>query len=108
MEDKRIETVKNWPKPKSMRDIQVFLGFANFYQCFIQSFGKIARLLTSMLRTSLTQSAKNLLLLIDVAEDAEVDVDGSYREDKTVKRSPRFKNSNKAGYLTPEARLVFT
>ena len=31
MEDKRIETVKNWPKPKSVRDIRVFLGFANFY-----------------------------------------------------------------------------
>ena len=35
MEDKKIETVKNWPKPKFMRDIQVFLGFANFYLWFI-------------------------------------------------------------------------
>ena len=31
MEVKRIEVMKNWPKPKSVRDIQVFLGFANFY-----------------------------------------------------------------------------
>lgn len=35
MEDKRIEAVKNWPKPKSVRDIQVFLGFTNFYYRFI-------------------------------------------------------------------------
>ena len=35
MEDKRIEVVRNWPKPKSVWDIQVFIGFANFYQCFI-------------------------------------------------------------------------
>ena len=35
MEDKRIEAVKNWPEPKSVRDIQVFIGFANFYRRFI-------------------------------------------------------------------------
>ena len=29
MEDKRIEVVKKWPQPKMMRNIQVFLGFAN-------------------------------------------------------------------------------
>ena len=31
MEDERIKAVKKLPKPKSVRDIQVFLGFANFY-----------------------------------------------------------------------------
>ena len=31
MEDERIEAVKNWPEPTSVRDIQVFIGFANFY-----------------------------------------------------------------------------
>ena len=31
MEDEQIEIVKNWSELKSMRDIQVFLGFANFY-----------------------------------------------------------------------------
>ena len=30
IEDKQIEVMKNWPKPKSIRDIQVFLNFANF------------------------------------------------------------------------------
>ena len=28
MEDKRIEVVRNWHKPKLMKDIQVFLDFA--------------------------------------------------------------------------------
>ena len=51
MEAKRIEVVKNWPKPKSVRNIQVFLGFANFYRRFIQSFSKIAAPLTWMLKT---------------------------------------------------------
>ena len=31
IEDKQIEAVKNWPEPTSVRDIQVFIGFANFY-----------------------------------------------------------------------------
>ena len=52
MEAERIEVVKDWPKPKSVRDIQVFLGFANFYQRFIQGFSRIAAPLTSMLKTT--------------------------------------------------------
>ena len=32
MEVEQIELVKKWPEPKSVSDIQVFLGFANFYQ----------------------------------------------------------------------------
>lgn len=32
IEDERIEEVKNWPKPKLVQNIQVFINFANFYQ----------------------------------------------------------------------------
>ena len=35
MEVERIEVVKEWPKPKSVQNIQVFLSFANFYWQFI-------------------------------------------------------------------------
>ena len=35
IEDKRIEAIKQWPEPQSVRNIQVFLGFANFYSRFI-------------------------------------------------------------------------
>ena len=70
--------VNSWPKPKLIRDIQVFLGFANFYQGFIHSFSKIAGSFTSMLRTSAaTRLSKNLLLSIDVAEVDEVGIGGS-------------------------------
>ena len=41
-----------WPELKTIRDIQVFLGFANFYRQFIQGFSKIAASLTSMLKTT--------------------------------------------------------
>ena len=46
-----MEVVKNWLEPKSICDIQVFLGFANFYRRFIQGFSRIAAPLTSMLKT---------------------------------------------------------
>ena len=52
METIRIEVVRKWPEPKSIRDIQVFLGFANFYWRFIQGFSRITTLLTSMLKTT--------------------------------------------------------
>ena len=35
MEDEKIETVRNWPEPKLVRDIQIFFSFANFYWRFI-------------------------------------------------------------------------
>ena len=106
IEDERIEAVRNWPEPKSVKDIQVFLGFPNFYWRFIQGFSKIAKLLTSMLR--ITRSAENLSLL--VAKDPKVgSIGGDDCEDKTVERSPfTSKNFNGAtGYLTPNAKQAF-
>ena len=35
MEAKKIEVVKDWLKPKSVCDILILLGFANFYWQFI-------------------------------------------------------------------------
>ena len=52
MEEERIEAVKASPETKSIRDIQVFLGFTNFYRRFIQGFSRIAVPLTSMLKTT--------------------------------------------------------
>ena len=109
IQDERIMAVKNWPKPKLLRDIQVFLDFANFYWRFIQNFGKIVRLLTLMLRTSQTQLAKNSSLLIDVAENAEIGVDDNDHEDEMSEKLPRSKNLNGAmSYLSRKARLAVT
>ncbi len=52
MEEERIENVRNWLEPQSVRDIQMFLGFANFYRRFIKNFSRIAAPLTSMLWTT--------------------------------------------------------
>jgi hypothetical protein len=52
MEKDRIATIDEWPMPDSHRDIQVFLGFANFYRRFIKSFLRIVRPMTAMLKGS--------------------------------------------------------
>ena len=52
MKDKQIKAVKNWTKSTSIREIQVFIGFANFYQHFIQGFSRIAAPLTLLLKAT--------------------------------------------------------
>jgi hypothetical protein len=37
-----------WRKPKTVRDVQCFLGFANFYRLIIQDYSKIATSLTRL------------------------------------------------------------
>ena len=90
-----------------MRDIQVFLGFVNFYWRFIQSFSRIAKSFISILKTSSTTQSTENLSQINVAEDAEVGGDGGGNyEERMIKRS-LSKNLNGAGYLTPNAKKTF-
>ena len=42
----KIQMIKDWPEPKKVKDIQSFLGFANFYQRFISDYSDIVVLLT--------------------------------------------------------------
>ncbi len=52
MKLERIESIKIWLELKFIREIQVFIGFANFSRRFIQSFITIAEPLTSILKIS--------------------------------------------------------
>ncbi|KAL2104482.1 hypothetical protein VUR80DRAFT_423 [Thermomyces stellatus] len=52
MDPKRIETVESWPIPQSYHDIQVFLGFCNFYRRFIEKYAKVSRPLSDLLKGS--------------------------------------------------------
>jgi hypothetical protein len=42
----KTEAIQDWQTPQSVRDVQSFLGFANFYRRFIFGFSKICRPLT--------------------------------------------------------------
>lgn len=50
MESSRIASVQDWPEPRGVRDIQVFLGFANFYRRFVKGFSRVAAPLTDLLK----------------------------------------------------------
>ena len=61
MEEDRIEAIRSWPEPRSIRDIQVFIGFANFYRRFIEGFSRKTAALTSMIKQPSTKRAAKTL-----------------------------------------------
>jgi len=48
MSNEKVDTVLNWKMPKSLTEVQSFLGFANFYRRFIQDYSRVARPLTEL------------------------------------------------------------
>ncbi len=47
-----MEEVRNWPVPRTVRDVLAFLGLAGFYRRFVHKFAKIARPLTDILKST--------------------------------------------------------
>ncbi len=56
MDQRKVEAIRNWPQPTTIKEMQRFLGFANFYRRFIAHYSQQAAPLTSLLR----QKAKSL------------------------------------------------
>jgi len=50
MSDAKVKTIQEWPEPKKVKDIQSFLGFANFYKHFIFNYSDIVIPLTYLTR----------------------------------------------------------
>ena len=50
MEKEKVKGVVEWPVPKSVKDVQKFLGLANYYRQFVKDFAKIAKPLYEMTR----------------------------------------------------------
>ncbi|KIN98938.1 hypothetical protein M404DRAFT_30906 [Pisolithus tinctorius Marx 270] len=50
MSAEKVQAVRDWPEPRKVRDIQSFLGFANFYRRFINNYSDIVVPLTRLTR----------------------------------------------------------
>jgi len=50
MQKKKEEGVLNWPVPRNVKEVQKFLGLANYYRRFIKNFAKVAVLLHVLVR----------------------------------------------------------
>ncbi|XP_015271184.1 PREDICTED: RNA-directed DNA polymerase homolog, partial [Gekko japonicus] len=48
MDPAKIQAVLDWEPPRTRKQLQMFLGFANFYRNFIQNFAQIALPLTDL------------------------------------------------------------
>jgi hypothetical protein len=46
MAPEKVQAVRDWPEPRKVKDIQSFLGFTNFYCCFIFNYSDIVVPLT--------------------------------------------------------------
>ena len=50
MDKKKVATVQEWEVPTRVKDLQSFLGFANFYHLFIQGFSTLVQPLIALTR----------------------------------------------------------
>ncbi|CAI7857084.1 unnamed protein product [Closterium sp. NIES-53] len=50
VDPKKIEAVRTWKTPENVKELQQFIGFANYYNRFVPSYTKIAAPLTSLLK----------------------------------------------------------
>ncbi|MBW0503887.1 hypothetical protein O181_043602 [Austropuccinia psidii MF-1] len=50
MDQAKFQQILNWPPPRNLKALKSFLGFANFYHCFIKNYSKKISSLTSFLK----------------------------------------------------------
>jgi len=50
MDPKKVSSILEWPIPTNTKEVQSFLGLANYYRRFIPNFAKVAQPLTSLLK----------------------------------------------------------
>ncbi|KAL0153155.1 hypothetical protein M9458_051542, partial [Cirrhinus mrigala] len=50
MDIAKVQAVTEWPQPTTIKELQRFLGFTNFYRRFIRNYSTVASPLTSLLK----------------------------------------------------------
>ena len=50
MENNKVKVVKEWKTSTKIKEVESFLKFANFYQCFIKNFSHMTKSLNELNR----------------------------------------------------------
>ena len=45
---KKVQSIKEWPEPTTVKEVQALLGILNYYRKFIENFSQIAVSLTAL------------------------------------------------------------
>ena len=48
--NRKVKSIRDWAHPRSVKEVQIFIGFANFYTRFIKDFSKIWKPITETLK----------------------------------------------------------
>src|SRR6202050_5467479 len=59
MDPATVQTIQDWPEPRKVKDVQSFLGFANFYRRFIHEYSDIMVPLTRLTQKDLKWNFSN-------------------------------------------------
>jgi hypothetical protein len=52
VDPKNIEVMQDWPHPKTLKSLRVFLFLTGYYRNFVKNYGKIATPLTALLKNN--------------------------------------------------------
>jgi len=50
MQEEKVAGVLEWLRPKTVKEVQKFLGLANYYRRFVKNFTKIAKPMHKLVR----------------------------------------------------------
>ena len=58
---KKIEAIKNWPVPKTVTEVQSFLGFTNYYHKFVPKYAQIVKPINQLVSRENASKKKTLV-----------------------------------------------
>ena len=70
MNSRRIKVIQTWFELRTLRELQIFLEFANFYKRFVRFYAKITRVLTKLFKESKQERQSESFIFEKVARQA--------------------------------------
>ncbi|CAI7808910.1 unnamed protein product [Closterium sp. NIES-53] len=117
VDPKKIEAVRTWKTPENVKELQQFLGFANYYNRFVPQYAKIATPLTNLLKKNTpfkwedvhqqameqlktTLTSAPVLILPDPEKDYVIEADASGQAVGAVLMQDQGKRLQPIAYLS--------